>query len=132
MPNAYICTLNLQIRQKRGDLGSHIIEDILAQASCSIYFPNTAHTWVYAVRKVCSSSGPTCTEVCTSKYLHVQDPQTAPKTTWKCIGSMHIYLGRPATGNGNTPKLGLKTAFLGIESCGGGCGPNYCCCRVDP
>jgi len=92
--------------------------------------PIRPNKWVYAVRRDCGSAL-TCKEVCTSKYLHIQDRQTASYTTWRCIGSIHVYGGRPATGNGKTPTLGLKTYYFDYEECGGGCGPNYCCCKVD-
>ena len=106
------------------------MEDVIAQASCSAYMPIRPQGWVYAVRRDCGSSA-TCADVCTNKLLHVQDSQTQSLTTWRCIGGIHIYPRRPATGDGKTPKLGLKTYFYGYEACGGGCGPNYCCCKVD-
>ena len=84
--------------------------------------------WVYAVRRECSGGAPTCDAVCTSASLRVQDTQTAGYTTWKCIGSIHVYPDRPTTGDGVTPKLGLKQAYYGYNVCGGDCGPNYCCC----
>ena len=87
---------------------------------------------MYAVRRDCTTSAPTCDQVCASKYLHVQDAQTAQKTTWRCVGGVHVYPGRPATGDGTTPKLGLKTYYFAYEVCSGGCGPNYCCCVVKP
>ena len=122
--------LNLQDRQKRGNLGSHTVEDIIAQATCSAYVQLNTHGWMYAVRRDCSNSTPTCDQICANKYLHVQDAQTAQRTIRTCAGAVHVYLGRPATGSGNTPKLGLKTLFEGFEKCIGGCGPNYCCCKV--
>ena len=107
------------------------MEDVIAQASCGTYMPIRPRGWVYAVRRNCTESAPTCDAVCTNKVLHVQDSQTQSRTTWRCVGGIHIYGGRPATGDGKTPKLGLKTFFHGYEACYGGCGPNYCCCRVD-
>ena len=107
------------------------MEDIIAQASCAAYMPIRPRGWVYAVHRDCSYSE-TCAEVCASKYLHVQDPQTAERTSWRCIGGIHVYYGRPYTGDGKAKALlGLKTYFYGYESCGGGCGPNYCCCKVE-
>ena len=58
----------------------------------------------------------------------LKDPQTAGYTTWKCIGSMHVYYDRPSTGDGINPKLGLKQYYYAYNECGGDCGPNYCCC----
>ena len=107
------------------------MEDVIAQASCGTYMPIKPQGWVYAVRRDCTSSAPTCDDVCANKLLHVQDSQTQARTTWKCIGAVHVYGGRPATGDGKTPTLGLKTYFYGFEACGGGCGPNYYCCRVN-
>ena len=107
------------------------MEDVIAQASCGTYMPIKPQGWVYAVRRDCTSSAPTCDDVCANKLLHVQDSQTQARTTWRCIGAVHVYGGRPATGDGKTPTLGLKTYFYGFEACGGGCGPNYCCCRVN-
>ncbi|XP_065901373.1 uncharacterized protein [Dysidea avara] len=115
-------------RDKRGD---HLLEDIIAQASCAAYMPIRPQGWVYAVHRDCNYSE-TCAEVCASKYLHVQDSQTAERTSWRCIGGIHVYYGRPYTGDGKAKALlGLKTYFYGYESCGGGCGPNYCCCKVE-
>ena len=86
------------------------------------------HRWVYAVRRDCKAEAPTCAQVCADPKLRAQDSQTASLTTWKCIGSMHVYYDRPATGDGTTPKLGLKQYYFAYNECGGGCGPNYCCC----
>ena len=84
--------------------------------------------YVYAVRRECTDEAPTCAEVCASTNLRVQDAQTANYTTWTCIGSIHVYHTRPTTGDGVTPKLGLKQFYYGYNVCGKGCGPNYCCC----
>ena len=107
------------------------MEDVIAQASCAAYMPIRPQGFVYAVHRDCSYTQ-TCAEVCASKYLHVQDPQTAQRSNWRCIGGLHVYYGRPATGDGKKATvLGLKTYFYGYEACGGGCGPNYCCCKVN-
>ena len=92
--------------------------------------PIRPHGWVYAVRRDCVSTH-SCDDICNSKYLHVQDPQTVSKS-WRCVGALHVYDIRPATGNGKPPKLGLKTLYHGYENCkhSGSCGPNYCCCRA--
>ena len=107
------------------------MEDVIAQASCGAYMPIRPRGWMYAVSRDCSNSA-TCADVCSSKYLHVQDSQTVSRT-WSCIGAVFIYTGRPATGDGTTPTLGLKSRFYGYEVCniGGYCGPNYCCCKVN-
>ena len=86
--------------------------------------------WVYAVRRECAAEAPSCAKLCADPKLRVQDTQTAKITTWKCIGAMHVYFNRPATGDGSTPRLGLKQAYYGYGACGRGgtCGPNYCCC----
>ena len=86
--------------------------------------------WVYAVRRDCTAKAPTCAQVCADPKLRAQDSQTASYTTWKCIGAMHVYYNRPKTGDGVTPKLGLKQYYYGYIHCHGGCGPNYCCCAV--
>ena len=64
--------------------------------------------WVYAVRRDCKAGAPTCDKVCADTKLRAQDSYTASYTTWKCIGAMHVYYNRPATGNGVIPRLGLK------------------------
>ena len=86
--------------------------------------------WVYAVRRDCKKTdAPTCDKMCADTKLRAQDRQTASYTTWKCIGSTHVYYNRPVTGDGVTPKLGLKQYYYGYGACGrGDCGPNYCCC----
>ena len=121
--------LSLQIvRNKRFIVGHHQLEDVIAQSSCAAYMSHRPNGWVYAVRRDCSINAPTCAQVCSDPELRVQDIQTASYTTWKCIGATHVYFNRPATGSGATPRLGLKQYYYGYGGCGGGCGPNYCCC----
>ena len=84
--------------------------------------------WVYAVRRDCKAEAPTCAQVCADPKLRAQDTQTASFTSWTYIGSIHVYYNRPTTGLGVTPMLGLKQHYYGYNGCGGGCGPNYCCC----
>ena len=84
--------------------------------------------FVYAVRRECSTKAPTCTQVCKDPKLRAQDTQTANINTWTCIGSMHVYYNRPSTGNGVTPRLGLKQLYYGYSCDRKDCGPNYCCC----
>ncbi|XP_065900513.1 uncharacterized protein [Dysidea avara] len=116
---------------KRFIVGHHQLEDVIGQASCAAYMSHDPTGFVYAVRRVCSNNSPTCTDVCNNPQLHAQDPETAKRTTWKCIGATHVYLNRPATGDGTTPTLGLKDYYYGYANCNlKYCGPNYCCCRV--
>ena len=72
------------------------------------------YRWVYAVRRDCNSKAPTCAKVCADSKLRAQDSQTASYTTWKCIGSMHVYYNRPTTGDGINPKLGLKQYYFNL------------------
>ena len=75
----------IQVQQKRHTVGDHRLEDIIAQSSCAAYMPVRQPTgWVYAVYRHCVNA-PSCDEVCSSKYLHVQDSQTAKKN------NMEVY-----------------------------------------
>ena len=115
----------LQYERNRRHSVSYTTEEILAQA---LYQSSTAsYGRVYAVGRHCGYTD-TCERICSSKFLHVQDSQTA-HDTWSCIAAFHVYSGRPATlnnGNFNTARLGLKSKK---ESCTYAyCGPNFCCC----
>lgn len=44
-------------------------------------------------------------QVCADPKLQAQDDQTDHYTTWKCIGSIHVYNKCRSTGNGSPPKL---------------------------
>lgn len=119
---------NIQVHKKGGDLGPHMLADVIAQSSCSAYMPVGPEGWIYAVRRNCISKD-SCADVCSSKQLQGQDKRTASRT-WGCIGAVHVYKRRPATGDGKTPTLGLKTHFYEKCNASGRCGPNYCCCKV--
>lgn len=103
---------------------NHFEADLLAQSQCVGL--STRAGWVYAVRRHCTASTPTCLQICANPTLRQQDSQVAGRAM-VCFNSVHIYGNRPQTGTGlPAPRLGLKT--YRYNNCGGGCGPNYCCC----
>jgi len=98
-----------------GYSASDISGQILAQATCVSL--NTAGAWTYAVRRECGS-GPDCTATCAA----LTESQGGRLSAFN---SLHLY-GDLESNTDN--KLGLKTyKYNGV---GGGCGPNYCCCRA--
>ena len=105
----------------------HSKEEIMAQSIC------TAITgfggWVYAVERRCAGKE-TCTQICGSKALHVQDAQTVNRL-WQATAALHVYKNRPSTSPSTVavPHLGLKVyRYPNINSVH--CGPNFCCCFV--
>ena len=124
------------LTRNRRATGPHITEELLAQAMCQSAADQTGR-WgrVYAVGRRCPSpwptAGDTCTSICGSVYLHVQDAQTA-HGLWSCINAYHVYYSRPATnlnGEITTATLGLKSKQEGCDQ--RLCGPNYCCCYAE-
>jgi hypothetical protein len=87
---------------------------VLAEATCTAIRPNGG--WTFAMPRRCSSTVPTCAAVCAYQY-EVQ-------AGWlSCFNSLHLYGNAPT----DVPEqLGLKT--FRYNGCGGGCGPNFCCC----
>ena len=118
----------IQYERNRRQSVSYTTEEIVAQALCQSSTASSGR--VYAVGRDCRwpTHTDTCERICSSKFLHVQDAQTA-HDTWSCIAAFHVYPGRPATlsnGNFNTARLGLKSKK---EPCTEpSCGPNFCCC----
>ncbi|CAH1776699.1 unnamed protein product [Owenia fusiformis] len=99
--------------------------DEIAEATCTAM--NTAGGWTYAVRRECGGSR-TCATICSDAQLRAQDGQVAGRAM-TCFNSLHVYGNRPkfAHGVAGYEKLGLK--MYRYNGCGGGWGPNYCCCR---
>ncbi len=81
---------------------------ILAQAACTGMAPAGQ---IRAIYRTCSGSAPDCSAVCAAESR-------------TCFNSLHLYANAPA---GSVGVSGLRTHRY--DSCGGGCGPNYCCCR---
>ena len=110
--------------------GGFTTEETVAQAICHSAAAAAAKErfWAYAVGRHCGWPADTCTTICASKHLHVQDSQTV-NANWKCVTAFHVYYGRnPTAVNGNaiTATLGLKTWQ---DNCDQPlCGPNFCCC----
>ncbi|XP_052772737.1 uncharacterized protein LOC128211744 [Mya arenaria] len=87
--------------------------DQMAQATCTALLDKGgAH--VYAVRRACSSLTVPCAEVCSSLSL-------------TCFNSLHVYTPDTWLPRGVTGQK--STHMYRYNGCGGGCGPNFCCCR---
>jgi len=89
-------------------------KQILAEASCVALSPNAGH--VFAVARSCDKFSASCEQVCSG----LSDGKSG---SLQCFNSLHIYDNGPFSG---VNQLGLKV--YKYNSCGGGCGPNYCCC----
>ncbi len=85
----------------------------LAQSTCVALGPAT---WVFAVPRDCSKKEKSCAQIC-------GELKEAQAGALKCFNSLHIYEDGPARG---LDQIGYK--MYKYNSCGGGCGPNYCCC----
>lgn len=86
---------------------------VLAQASCTA-MASGGH--IRAIKRTCSESAADCSAVC----------KTVGQT---CFNSLHVYSG------GNAPPLNRDSVeqksliMYRYNACGGGCGPNFCCCK---
>lgn len=87
---------------------------VLAEATCTAL--KVGGGWTFAVPRPCSGTAPDCATLCASLT-------EAQAGTLSCFNSLHIYGNQPAEA---VSTLGLKTHRY--NACGGGCGPNYCCC----
>lgn len=85
---------------------------MIAQSACVAL--NGAGAWTFAIRRTPEH---TCSTVCSS----LTEGQAGKLS---CFNSLHVYGNGHANGD---HAHGLKTyKYMG---CGGGWGPNYCCCR---
>ena len=114
--------------------GGFTTEETVAQAIChsAVLEEGYSSFWTYAVGRLCQwpTHTDTCTSICQSANLHVQDAQTV-HGKWECITGIHVYSGRKATftnGDTKTATLGLKTYQDNCDQ--PTCGPNFCCCAV--
>ncbi|XP_045211854.2 uncharacterized protein LOC123563230 [Mercenaria mercenaria] len=89
---------------------AHDYADQMAQSTCTALL--TGNNYVFAVRRHCSTLSSNCEIVCSNLGK-------------KCFNALHVYnvnaLARDATGT-----AGLR--MYKYNNCGGGCGPNFCCC----
>ena len=105
------------------------VEEVMAEAICVARAGDLGLVggWVYAVERLCTGTV-TCTGICTSRFLHVQDSQSVHHT-WRAFAALHIYKGRPNTSpsSRSDPHIGLKVYYYSSMD-NTGCGPNFCCC----
>ena len=109
-------------------LASASIGAVIAQGACTGLYPSLGKEGhVFAVPRQCSAKGPDCETVC-RKLRKTADNRRLRKTLKKkelsCFNSLHVYDKGPA--EVNTAGTQVKV----YNSCGGGCGPNYCCCSA--
>ncbi|XP_023930622.1 uncharacterized protein LOC112041515 [Lingula anatina] len=90
--------------------------DEIAQAACTGIMP--VDGTVHAVRRYCNSAYAACSTACTD----------LGKT---CFETLHVYLNRPRLSSNHDEAVGVTGSQVHRYGggCGGGCGPNYCCCR---
>ena len=110
---------------------SHNEYETIAQAVCtSMAVTKSMGGWTFAIQRRCS--GPdTCVQICASKFLHTQDPQTTHRQ-WSTLGAIHVYGSRPSSSVStvNSPHIGFKVYWSSNYHTGTSCGPNYCCCHA--
>jgi hypothetical protein len=82
---------------------------MLALAACTGM--NTTGGRNFAMRRECGGAIPDCATVCANAGL-------------TCHNSIHVY-SDPSHSAPYVKGMELHR----YNSCGGGCGPNYCCCR---
>ncbi|EGD76546.1 hypothetical protein PTSG_07661 [Salpingoeca rosetta] len=103
----------------------------IAQATCTALNGNGG--WVYAVERYCSTSSPSCSSICADEGLQSQDGQLNGYNL-ECFNSLHVYSRvndeqSPEDASISSHRLTYK--IYKYNSCGGGgCGPNFCCCRL--
>eukprot|EP00092_Neocalanus_flemingeri_P042759 GFUD01046889.1.p1 GENE.GFUD01046889.1~~GFUD01046889.1.p1 ORF type:complete len:131 (-),score=20.15 GFUD01046889.1:60-452(-) len=99
------------------------LDEMAASACVGISLPG--YQTVVAVRRQCGGVAD-CTAVCENA-----DPfgNGAANGGFTCFNSLHVYNNRPILGKygENAGKYGPIIHKYG--ACGGGCGPNYCCCK---
>ncbi len=105
------------------------LSDIVAQGACTGLYPSLGSGgFVFAVPRECSQNAPDCSAVCKGIT------QTVETRSWRkrlssrklgCFNSVHVY----ANGPGEVGGAGLRSYVY--NSCGGQCGPNYCCCSAE-
>jgi hypothetical protein len=87
---------------------------VLAQAICTALKDDGG--WSFAVRRECNAFATDCNTHC-ANLMERQAGQL------RCYNSLHIHANQPHSA---PAKIGLRV--YRYNSCGGGCGPNYCCC----
>eukprot|EP00163_Fabomonas_tropica_P011069 TRINITY_DN2153_c0_g1_i2.p1 TRINITY_DN2153_c0_g1~~TRINITY_DN2153_c0_g1_i2.p1 ORF type:complete len:403 (-),score=97.72 TRINITY_DN2153_c0_g1_i2:249-1457(-) len=112
---------------------------VAVQAACTAMAPPGVA--VTAVTRVCGSGAgrPPCSQVC--KMLNDKKQDFAWRgedaidwlkkfgdKDWECINSLHYYGNNNLNNNGGVHSHKMYK----YQSCGGGCGPNTCCCIKKP
>lgn len=87
---------------------------VLAQAACTAL--KSEGGWSFAIRRDCNNFAADCNTLCSN----ITEEQAG---RLRCINSLHVYPNQPHSA---PATIGLKT--YRYNNCGGGCGPNYCCC----
>jgi len=102
---------------------------IIAQGACTGLYPSLAKGgYVFSVPRQCSNEAPDCKSICEKLHRTVDDRRfrrTLRRSKQSCFNSVHIYDKAPST----IGAAGTQTYVY--NSCGGGCGPNYCCCSAE-
>ncbi len=103
---------------------------IIAQGACTGLYPSLAKGgYVFSVPRQCSKGAPDCKSICENLHKTVDSRRfrrTLRKSQKSCFNSIHVYDKAPSV---NLAAAGTQTYVY--NSCGGGCGPNYCCCSAE-
>ncbi|KAL5016417.1 hypothetical protein ScPMuIL_006006 [Solemya velum] len=111
--------------------------DMMAQAFCTAATEQPAY--VYAVRRNCAGTTPTCNEICTGLYSSIRKDIRYSRDLVECFDAVNVAKRRPTFADNpgsiqpDEKKLGPKTYRYGSGGCTwkeNHCGPNYCCCRA--
>jgi len=102
---------------------------IVAQGACTGLYPSLGvGGHVFSVPRQCAKGAPDCKSICAGLHDTADNRRlrrSLGKKELSCFNSIHVYDKAPAV---NVGTAGTQTYVY--NSCGGGCGPNYCCCSA--
>lgn len=118
----------LNLRTSGNSLSGAPNEAIVAQGACSGQYTGSRGAYIFAVPRRCEKGAPDCNEICANMAGSIQNRSLRRLIRSKnpsCFDSVHVYDDGP----GNAPGQAGTMTFV-YDACGGGCGPNYCCCSA--
>lgn len=103
---------------------------VIAQGACTGLYPSLAKGgYVFSVPRECSKEASDCKSICEKLHRTVDNRKlrrSLRKRQQSCFNSIHVYDKAPSA---NLGAAGTQTYVY--NSCGGGCGPNFCCCSAE-
>ncbi|CAH1246793.1 Hypp7778 [Branchiostoma lanceolatum] len=120
-----------------GHTGYYNYYDEVAQSICTA--ASSRQGWVFALRRDCLGTAPTCYNICQSARADMEEAISYNGRGSECFDAVNIAKNRPSLrpnpGDRETDagKVGLVTYRYHQGGCSWApnhCGPNYCCCRI--